>query len=263
MARWGKYLSLCLGVLIVVSGLLMIEPSDAHATYKPSVPEFTLEYVDYSYHISPTYTADEFTGETVAIGGRDVKNFTIQINVKNNQLFPPANDATSHLFYNVRFKGHFGNDWRETPSAENRTSSPTTYSEYVDASPHNPYLHEQSNSEYTAILFPANDYNPNVSIDFQVEAVLGHDSLAWVDTDPFGEYHARYYEAVAFDATSGWSTTQTITIPGNTPVPSPIFQQFPIIAILSLLAVVLLIVAIIVSKRSNLKARLKPTHASP
>jgi len=193
----------------------------------------------------------------LATGGHHVKNMTIQVSVKNNPFFQ-TNDATSHLYYNVRFKGHFGNDWSEFPSVETKNSSPSTFSEYISISPYNFRLLEQSSSEYTTFLFSANDYIPNASIDFQVEAVLGHDSQTWITTDPYGEYPAHYYEAVAFDETSSWSNTQTINIPEPSTSPNP--TSTPTVPELSWLLIMPLLIgtltiALLLRHRKNIKAR--------
>lgn len=202
--------------ILAFYSLLMVKQSEAQTIPKPSVPEFTLNYIDYSYDVPPTYKINEYTGETVAIGGYHIKNMTIQVSIKNNPI--QSNDATSHLYYNVRFKGHFGKEWSETPSVIVKNSSPSTFSQYVNISPYNFRLLKQSSYEYTTFLFSVNDYIPNSSIDFQVEAVLGHDSQAWITADPYGKSPAHYYEAVAFDETSGWSPTQTITIQATSTV---------------------------------------------
>jgi len=46
MARMSRYLCLCLVVIVAVSSLSLVKPIDAQSIPKPSVPEFTLKYVD-------------------------------------------------------------------------------------------------------------------------------------------------------------------------------------------------------------------------
>ncbi len=200
-------------VLLLIIAIATVGSAFAQSIPKPSVPEFTLKCVDYSYDVPPTYKIDEYTGKTVvASGGYHVKNMTIEVTVRN-QIFSRSSDGVIyHLYYNVRFKGHFGKDWSETSSVVTLNSSPSSFSEYVSL--HDTRLREQSTSEYTTFSFSASDYPPNAPIDFQVEAVLGHDSQAWVPAEPYAPANpAHYYAAVAFDETSGWSDTQTVTIP--------------------------------------------------
>jgi len=209
------HVALLLAIIITGSSLATVSLVFAEASIpKPSVPEFTLKYIDYSYDVPPTYKIDEYTGETVvATGSIHVKNMTIHVTINNQPLSHSFNGVTYHLYYNVRFKGHFGKDWSETPSVVTLNSSPSNFSEYISL--HSSRLSEQSSAQYTTFSFSANDYPPNAPIDFQVEAVMGHDSQAWVPDEPFAYNPAHYYPAVAFDETSGWSSTQTITIPNQ------------------------------------------------
>ncbi len=41
----------------------MVESAFAQLIPTPSIPEFTLKYIDYSYDVPPTYKIDEYTGE--------------------------------------------------------------------------------------------------------------------------------------------------------------------------------------------------------
>ena len=59
-------------------------------------------------------------------------------------------------------------------------------------------------------------------IDFQVEALTGHNSQTWVVQHPFTPTYGGYFEAaVAYDSASGWSNTQTLTISGNVSASTP------------------------------------------
>jgi len=82
----------------------------------------------------------------------------------------------------------------------------------------------QSNNDYTALVYPASDGEtftlgnrllwelpPGSQVSFQTEAMLGY--IYRIDEAPYYPY--------AFNGTeSGWSNTETITIPGTTPTPS-------------------------------------------
>jgi hypothetical protein len=177
---------------------------------KPSVPEFTVELVDHSYDVPsydvpPTYGIDQYTGENVTIAegyhveGYHVENKTIDITVTNQPFTSP--DEYTHFGYNVRVKGPYGEHWTEL--------YPYTVSQEVG--PWN--LRFQSASENTVISIPQ-DYPSGGTVEFQVEAVIaiGH---------PFLNTNFGYWEY----STSGWSETQTITIP--TPTPSPTASPTP------------------------------------
>jgi hypothetical protein len=106
----------------------------------------------------------------------------------------------------------------------------------------------QSSSNYTIVSY-AWQSDPNFPLvysdlimDFQVEAIVGHDSQKWVVEHPLFPSDQGYYEpAIAYDTDSGWSNTQTINLAdGSTsiytsPNPSPTVPEFPITA--SLVAV--------------------------
>ncbi len=155
-------------LVFVISPLFLIEP--ALAQTKPSIPEFTLEFVpDYYETPSPSYTINPFTGQTGPPPDIRPHSYSIQITIKNQQFSTSLNGINYHLYYNIRFKGHFTEDWAQLYS-----------------------LTEASDSEYTVLRQPAT-YFPNSQLDYQIQAVLGRDSIV--------------------DESSGWSQTQTIIIP--------------------------------------------------
>jgi hypothetical protein len=180
---------------------------------KPSVPEFTVKLVAHPYDVPTTYSTDPYTEETITHEGYHVENKSIEVWIKN-QPFVPYDDAEGHevnLYYNVRVKGHFEEDW----------STPKTYSE-SDSAERIP----QSNSEYT-VLSLVNYYNPKAQVDYQVEAIVGH---FYTDYYPPGHAIAFPYTAFQVDETSGWSSTQTLTFSENqTPTPSPATTPTPTI----------------------------------
>jgi hypothetical protein len=54
----SKRATLLFIAILAVPSLLMVESAFGQSITKPSIPEFTAEYVDYSYDIAPTYTID-------------------------------------------------------------------------------------------------------------------------------------------------------------------------------------------------------------
>ncbi len=222
-----KPLSRLLLLTILVCGL-SFQASYVSGLHKPSVPEFTVKLVAYPYDVpsSTTTHIDQYTGEKTVrtTPGYQVENRSIEIMIKN-QPFTPYNDSDGNvirLYYNVRVKGHFGDNWEEL------------YSRSRDSASANPV---PSNSEYTVLSLPA-DYPDGGQVDFQVEALAGYykywaDSRVWF---AFG-YVLEPVEA------SGWSNTQTITIENPEIIP-----EFPSWAILPLLITATL-AAIICKKR--------------
>ena len=207
-------------VVLFLSSLVMVETAFAQSIPAPSVPEFTLEYVDNSYDVPPTTTStiNPYNNQTttITVPGYHVKNMTIDLTIRN-QLIPSSIEGNkSYLLFYVRLKGHYGDEWIYPYTAIN--SYPV-----------------QSNSDYTIISFPTSYgittiYGENIGylqagdqIDFQIKAILAYGynfSLS-------AAYPVYSYDYVGV-AASDWSKTQTITIgenqtpsPETTPTPSP------------------------------------------
>ena len=212
----NKRFALLLILILTASSLIVVKPTHSSIP-KPSVPEFTLKFVDSSYNVT---TTDPYTGVDVT---QQFDNNTIEIMIKNQPFTYSKNGLTYHLYYNVRTKPHFVGDWTERYPVVERTNSPYdweneswSYSKYLsDNSP------PQSNSDYTVISYALGDnayylfrdLPSNAQIDFQVEAIVGHDSQRWVIEHPLAPRYGGYYEpAIAYDTTSGWSNTQTLII---------------------------------------------------
>lgn len=196
---------------------------------KPSVPDFTLKYVDYSYDVPPTYGIDQFTGKTVTKQeGYHVDNRSVAFKIRN-QPFTSYNDSSGNniidisLYYNFKFKGYYGNEWRYYPFSDSGGGTrkySSTFFVLIDQSP----KLSASNSEYTDIVlrlpFLFGYGNPPVGsqVDFQVQALIGH----------INYLGGGYYNFTG--QTSGWSNTQTLTIGESqtpTPTPTPTPEQTP------------------------------------
>jgi hypothetical protein len=132
------------------------DPTEPASIPKPSVPEFTLEFVIDSYDVPPTYGIDQYTGDTVITeGGYHVDNNTIELTIKNQPYTYSYNNSSAWIVYNVMVKGHFGEDWK------------TIY--YFDKYTGN-NLPKQSPFGFTVITVPA-EYPANATLDFRVQAL--------------------------------------------------------------------------------------------
>jgi hypothetical protein len=215
----SKRVALLLTVVLAVSSLIAIKPVPADASIpKPSIPEFTLKFVDNSYDVPPTYGIDPYTGKNVTTqAGYHVEDKSMEVTIKNQPFAHSSDGNTYHLYYNVRTKGHFEQDWTELYHLVSLLSSPynesnNIFSEYIpDTFP------PESNSDFTVLILSTN-YPPNFQVDFQVEAIVGHDSQWWeVDHNLAPQLGGHYQPAIAYDTESGWSNTQTLTINGSAP----------------------------------------------
>jgi hypothetical protein len=167
-------------------------PTETASTPKPSVPEFTLNFIEHSHDVSPIYGIDQFTGENITIQeGAHYQWTTLDFTIKNQQV-----PSDSRLYYNIRYKGQYTNNWTELYHGDTyiqqQSGEYTTISFLVSGSP-SPEAHTST------LPIPS-----GAQVDFQVEAMIG------------GIYRIspRFSSGYEFRGeTSGWSSTQTITIP--------------------------------------------------
>ena len=284
MGGISKSFALILILIIAISSpsLLMVKPANAQSITTPSVPQFTVKFVNDSYSVT---TTNSYTGVNET---QQISNNSIEVIIKNQPFDYSNNGLTYQIYFNVQTKPHYTNNdnWTEVYPLENLTSSQAngngvfSYAEYI--SPDSPI---QSSSSYTVITFPvvptdlygASGYDiqryysgpegeegHNFSflsaipfggqVDFQVEALVGHNSTMWVIQHPLyptiGGYSAP---AVAYDSTSDWSNTQTVTIgqtsTSSSPSTTPTVPEFPTFVILTLFAVIILLSIVFIRKR--------------
>jgi hypothetical protein len=240
----SKYRSLLLFVILTVASLLLIESANAQSIPKPSVPEFTVQFLDRSYDVPTTTSFDPYTGKEITDQGYHVENKTIEIKIKN-QPFEPfynANGQAINLYYNIRIKGYFEQNWTEVYRPVYGFPLQSTDSDYTVLS----YTWvEQGETQIGSSMITLRN---GAQADFQVEAMIGYIA----DSGPYSDRSPReYFEG----ETSGWSNTQSITI-GEVSAsisPSPTVPEFPIRVILPLFVIIPLITIFLVKKRICLK----------
>jgi hypothetical protein len=258
-----KSFTLLIIFVLAISSLIIVKPALAQSISKPSVPEFTVKYVDYSYDVPTTYGIDQSTGKNVTIQtGYHVDNRTIEFTIKN-QPFTPYNDSTDSLiglYYNFRAKGHDGTEWVLHPFAQtgqDTWQSTFTNSEYYQSvSPTYP----ASNTEYTDTIIKLDFFNlQNVTagnqVDFQIMALAGH-----VDLTTSGSLSGQGYHSFTGQS-SDWSNTQTITIANqttSTPTPpstspNPTVPEFPTVIITFFLVVTILLGTVVKNRKQSRK----------
>ncbi len=204
MGTTSKATTIILTLIIVTSSLLLIPLVNAQTIPKPSVPEFTLKYVSHSYDVPPETTIDPYTGKNIITNsGYRVENKSVEVQIKNQPFTPYWLDSSQQqwimLFYNISYKGHYGTDWN--------------YYVYNQSSE---WFFTQSASEYTTIPFREIP-SEGGEIDFSVQAQIGY----------YSDYIVLGLSIHSCRETSGWSKTQTITIPDgsvstSTPNPTPL-----------------------------------------
>jgi hypothetical protein len=196
-----KTLALILFTLLTLSCLVMVNFAFTQSITKPSVPEFTLKYVDYSFDVPPetTSTTDPYTNDkiTTTIPGYHVENKTIEVTINNN---------IGASYYNFRYKGSYTDEWSYHPF---RPSDSLGY--MLPDAFRVPY--KTSTSDYTVAALPSHffkDIPEGGEVDVEVQALFGDfRAVPYVHTFPVGgPTYDFYFEGT----TSDWSKTQTITI---------------------------------------------------
>jgi hypothetical protein len=192
--------------ILSASAMLMAFPSGVLAA-NPSVPEFSVAYVDHSYDVPVTHwtTTDPYTGQQIAhsSGGEHIDNRTIDVTIKN-QPFTPYKDTTTsnqivNMYYNIRSKGHFEN-WNSVSGSHGQSGL------------------QASASATTTVSFNLGYWNvpQGGQIDFQVQA-----TLSYINSTYSGSCFTGSQTIVV--GQSSWSDTQTLTI-GNPASSSPTSQ---------------------------------------
>ena len=224
----------------------------------PSVPQFTIKFVNASYTVPTSYSIDPYTGQNVTHPGYYVENSSIVLTI-TNQPFTSFIDNINgapwniSLFLNIEMKGHFSENWT------------TPYSADLG------YL-TQSNSEFTILTFPVvqsgssqsgydiesyyslgGSYDPTLEgiasggkVDFQVQALIGY-----LHRVPNGSGNPFFNMPWVFDGqTSAWSNTQTITIPETTASsPTPTIPEYPALSPFLMLTIMAAAVFLIYFKK--------------
>jgi hypothetical protein len=216
LAASFKPLALLLAAAIVVSGLFMGEFSSAQSTIKPDVPQFRIMLVKHSFDSAPFTTIDPFTGSATTEPSVHYDWLTVDL-VITNQNLPEQKQSEGYgyngLMFNVRYKGHFSEDWRNISAWGGQI-------DYLSG----PYMPHTSGHKYTIFSLKLNGmgdiessnekdivqgaiYIPiNGTADFQVEALYGT-SYKYMGV-PLGQWVFNGQE-------SGWSSTQSITLYEN------------------------------------------------
>jgi hypothetical protein len=221
---------IALVIILAASSVLWVESASAQSIPKPSVPQFTAEYIP---DFVNTTTTDPYTGSNTT----DAQNLSsIKLTITNQQC-SYSNGSTFDIYYNVRIKGHFETiSWNELypttqllPASVNVTQlnpnnlqnygAPYIWADNIVAA--NQYL-PQSNSGYTTVSISADKLPIKGQIDIQVEAMLGANSSFYRPSNQWAAgVGGSVYSAIAYVTSSGWSSTQTITITEGNTTPQP------------------------------------------
>lgn len=236
--RRNFVLFIILTIIISSLSLVFVKPANAQSIPVPSVPKFTLRLADHSYEV-PSTTISTFNPynnqtATTTIPGYHMTNITIDLDIVNQPYPAIINGNASFVYYDVRIKGHFGQEWTELFP-------------YYSNSP------IQSNSQDTIISLPAN-YQVGDQIDVQVQAAIGYKIITYIGHPPQPNV---YTESIDFQhASSDWSPTQTFNMPATSNFPSPTsaVPEFPSITVLTFLSASLLAATVLLMRRRKFQS---------
>jgi hypothetical protein len=214
----SKYLVLLLVIFLIIPSRGSVVPAKAQSIPKPSLPEFTITYRDYSYSVPPTYGIDEYTGQNITISsGYDIINRTVLFAIKN-QPFNGYYDSSGkyiQLYYHIRYKGSYGETWSDYSTAQGNSLVfqdtlvfPASTSSYSDL------LIYHYSAAGGGVGGEARFSNINIpttgKIDFQVQSLIGYGNI-FNSNGIIGDFAVYYYN---FTGQAGdWSPTQTLGMP--------------------------------------------------
>ncbi len=202
-----KIFQVMIVLALMISTAIMAD--SAHAQSPPSVPQFTLQYVDNSYYVAPTYSTNPYTGETqVSSPGYTVQNRSLEMIIQN-QGFSSYFDGnnTIQLYYNIRCKGHY-----------------EQFQSNTDLGSHGIGNVAASNSYQTIVSFNIDSWGVPVGgqVDFQVQAFIGY---------TYFNEGACFTQDVVTVGESAWSPIETYIMGSgttSTSTPSPyVFNPTP------------------------------------
>lgn len=192
----SRSLALLLLTVLVLPSVVMVGYGFAQSIPKPSVPEFTVKFVDF-YNVPPIYEVDPETGDTVITQeGFRSDMYHVVITIKN-QPFTPYTDTDGNLIrmsYDVYFK------------YDDR------YWSWLE-------LLFSSDSEYTIKGFicgkqagapELRNLRPGDKLYFKVQAYIGYVAIGY--NPELSPFYANF-----IGEKSDWSEIQTLTIPDTTP----------------------------------------------
>jgi hypothetical protein len=243
MRRICKVACLLLTLIVTLSAGSLIKPTSAQDIPKPAVPEFTIRYVEHPFDVPPTYQIDQYSGENVTIQeGYHIQNRSIELLIKN-QPYTPYEDSSGNLialFYNVSSKGNNGSQWYYYPTWMRTLPVNALNNEYTILSFGLDVNYEEDN-EYG---FWYGDLSTGDKVDFRIQALIGYYS--------YPLYNVALEYNTFIGKVSGWSNTQTISIPNgevstSSPSPSPSVPEFPTLIVI-LLAIIPISYILIIRK---------------
>ena len=260
---FNRTFALTLILIIAISSLtvLTVKPASAQTIVKaeipkPAVPQFSVALYDSSYDIPASTSIDPFNGQQTTLPATHHDARTLVFTFQNQEFTPfTLTDINNNVYdvqfyFNIRWKGHFGQDWNVLFGPHYGYIKPTSGPQTIYVA-NGSFSQQEFDVVQWSVSFPA-----YAQIDFQVEALTGYPTTPTIFTGQ----------------ESGWSNTQTVTLnetvtslpsvfpqiynsplpstsPMQTPESTPTVPELSWLAVLPLLS--LFFVAVIIRQRKT------------
>jgi hypothetical protein len=266
MTSLSKGFALFFILIMAISSLSlsMVKPVMAQTIPKPAAPQFSIQYIDYSYDIPAYNSTDAFTGQQIQHPSQHIGDIRVEGKIKNQPFTRysvpnhPNGSISGYVdfYYNVRYKGHFGSDWTEIYGYHNAD-----------------FISQNYSSEYTNFTIYLQEFPEGSQIDYQVKAMIGFEGRTYIASYPqpiiIGEESewsnsltlsfTKSETAIAFASninTSPYPAIPTLSpsptlAPTQAPTATPIVPEFSWLAILPLFAATLFITAKLRHRKSS------------
>ncbi|MCW3996496.1 MAG: hypothetical protein NWE98_10175 [Candidatus Bathyarchaeota archaeon] len=266
MGKIGKTFALFLTLTIAISCLTLLtaKPANAQIISKPSVPEFSVVFVNHSYDVpsTTTTTINPYTGDKIVTTkeGYHIQNDSFVISIRSQPLTAgcAVNGSSIDLFFIVQSKGHYSDYWENLTYVGNSLPLMYTNNGYAQKTMQltgnngTTYTDESGYNNYGYDGFVGGQYGGQV--DFRAMAVIGYIVIVQDAPNPFNIRHPYHDEFIALQS-SDWSNIQTISIPDGkvttSSAPTPTVPELTLLAILPLFVSIFIAIAITRLRKSK------------
>ncbi len=245
MGNINKAFALLLTLIIALSCLtvLIVKPANAQSIPTPSVPKFTVKLTSFpntqNYSIQISIDSQPYAYSYNGSLYQEYFNIRVKEHSAQNwtEFYPIINGTKTWNGGEGVVQGpeavrYFSYAEYVSSDSPIQSDSGATVNFYV--TPIMNYLDDQPIFGGYAIQRAYSYFNQgepynrtfldgvpiDAQLDFQVQALVGHNSTVWYNISALWAGIGGYIPAVAYDSASGWSNTQTVVAPANSSTPN-------------------------------------------